>query len=59
MFQLSFMIEKRWPDVLTIFTTFYDLSVSRNLFSKAEVRQVRAAGTEELRFIRVKLNECP
>ena len=30
-------------------TTFYDFSVSRNLFSKAEMRQFGKAGTEGLR----------
>ena len=40
------MIEKRTPKVLKLFTTFYDLSVSRNLFSTAKMRQFRAAGAE-------------
>ena len=48
MFWLQFMIEIRRPDVLTLSRTFYDLSLSRNLFSKAETRQFGAAGTEGL-----------
>ena len=36
------------PDLLTVSTTFYDLSVSRNRFSKAEMRQFGASGTEGL-----------
>ena len=48
------MIEKRRPDVLTLSTTFYDLLVSRKLFSKAEIRQFGVAGTEGLRlFFRI------
>ena len=42
------MIAKKAPDVLTFYKTLYDLSVSRNLSSKAEVRQFGAAGTEGL-----------
>ena len=42
------MIEKRRPDVLTLFKTFYDLSVSRNIFSKAEMRLFGVSGSEEL-----------
>ena len=48
MFQLQFIIEKLRPDLLTLFTTFYDLSVSRDLFSKAEIRQFGESGTEGL-----------
>ena len=44
------MIEKPRPDILTLSTTFYDLSVTRNLFSKCEMRQFGASGTEELRY---------
>ena len=36
MFQLQFMIEKPQLDVLTLSTTFYDLSISCNFFAKAE-----------------------
>ena len=36
---------------MTLFTTFYKLSVSRNLFSNAERRQFRIAGTEGLNII--------
>ena len=43
------MIEKPRPDLLTLSTTFYNLSVSRNLFSKAEMRLgLGASGTEGL-----------
>ena len=42
------MIEKPQPDLLTLSTTFYELSVSRNLFSKAEIRQFGESGTEGL-----------
>ena len=42
------MIKKRRRDVSTLLTTFYDRAVSRNLFSKAEMRQFGAAGTERL-----------
>ena len=42
------MIEKPRPDLLTLSTTFYDLSVSRNLFSKAKIRQFGESGIEGL-----------
>ena len=42
------MIEKPRPELLTLTTTFYDATVSRNLFSKAEMRQFGASGTEGL-----------
>ena len=43
------MILKRTHfDILAQSTTLYDLSVSCNLFSKAEMRQFGAAGTEGL-----------
>ena len=48
MFQLQGMIGKPRPDLLTLSTTFYDLSVSRNLFSKAEIRQFGESVTEGL-----------
>ena len=38
--------KKPWPDVLTLSTTFYDVSVSWNLFSKAEMRRFGASGTK-------------
>ena len=47
-FQLQFMINKRWPDVLALSTTFNDLSVSRNLFSKVKWRQFGASGNERI-----------
>ena len=53
-FQLQFMIEKPRPDLLTLSTTFYDFSVSRNLFSKAKISQFGASGTERLRFNALK-----
>ena len=40
------MIEKPTPDVLTLITTSYDVSVSRNPFSKAEMRQFGASGNQ-------------
>ena len=48
MFQLLFRIEKPRLDVLTLSKTFYDLSVSRNLSSKPEMRQFNPSGTERL-----------
>ena len=51
------MIEKPRPDFLTLSTTFYDLSVSRNLFSKAEMRQFGTSGTEGLNSF--LLMKCP
>ena len=50
MLQLKFMTEKWRPELLTLFTAFYDLSVSRYLFSNAEKRQFGAAGIEGLNF---------
>ena len=46
MLKLQFMIEKPRPDVLTLSQTFYDLSVSCNLFLKTAMRKFGAAGTE-------------
>ena len=37
---------KTRPDLLTLSTTFYDLSVPRNLFSNVKIRQLGASGTE-------------
>ena len=51
MFQINFFIEKRQPDFLAQSTTFYELSVSRNLFLKVEMRQFGAAGTGGLRAL--------
>ena len=42
------MIEKRRPDVLTLSTTFYDFSVSRNLFLMVETRQFGASGNQRI-----------
>ena len=44
MFHLEIMVEKLRPDLLTLFMKFHDLSVSRNLFSKAKKRQFASAG---------------
>ena len=49
-FQLQFIIEEPRPDVSKISTTFHDLWVSRNLFSKPEIRQFGVSGTEGLSF---------
>ena len=48
MFQLQIMIEKPRHDLLTLTTTFYDASVSRNFFSKAEMRQFGASGNQHI-----------
>ena len=48
------MIEKPLPDVLTHFTTFYDLLVLCYVYLKAEMRQFAAAGTEELNWHLIK-----
>ena len=45
----------RTPEILTLSSTFYDLSDSRNLFSKAEMRQFGATGTEGLKKHRTLL----
>ena len=45
MFELQFMIKKWSPDLLTRSTTLYDVCVLCNLFSKAEMRQFGASGT--------------
>ena len=52
MFLIQFMIEKRRPNVQ--FTTFYEPSVSHNLFSKAEILKrepmfMRLSGTDVLK----------
>ena len=53
MFQfLQFMIEKPRPELLTLSTKFYDLSVSHNLFSKAKIRQFGEWGSEGLTSLR-------
>ena len=44
-----------WPDILTLSTTFSDLSVSRNLFSKADTGQFGASGTEWLNYSYMEL----
>ena len=49
LFQFLFLREKLTSDVLTLSTTFYDLSVSRNLFETNEMSYFRAGGTVGLR----------
>ena len=44
--QLFFMIEKPLPDLLTLFTTFYDVSVLCNRFLKTQKAQIWAFGNE-------------
>ena len=48
MFQLQIIIEKRTADLLTPSTTFYDVSVACNLFTKAEMRQFGASGNTRI-----------
>ena len=48
MFKLKFITEKRPPDVSTLSRTFYDLSVSHNLYSKDKMLQFGAARTKGL-----------
>ena len=50
MFKLQFMIQKPQSDLLTLSMTFYNLSVSRNPFSRAKVRQFGQSGIEGLRY---------
>ena len=52
MLQLQRMIEKARPDLLTLSTTEYDLSLSHNLFSKAAMRQFSASGLKRLKAIK-------
>ena len=44
--------EKTTPDLLTPSTTFYDVSVSCNIFSKAEMRQFGASGNHRIKDCR-------
>ena len=48
MFQLQVIIEKLTPDLLTLPTTFHDVSVSSNPFLKTEMHQLGASGTDGL-----------
>ena len=48
MLKLQCMIEKPWVDLLTLHTTFYDVSVSYNRFSNTEMRQFDTSGTDGL-----------
>ena len=45
------MIEKWTPDLLRLPTTFYDVSVSCNRFSRTEMRLFGASGTDGLNYI--------
>ena len=45
MFHVEFMIEKPRLDLLTLILTFYNLSVSRNLFLQAKMRLFGASRT--------------
>ena len=38
--QLQFMVKERQPDILTLFSRFYDLSVSRDPLSKSKKREI-------------------
>ena len=49
------MTEERRFDVLIHPPAFYDLSVPRNLSSKAEMRELAAAGIEGLRSCQCEL----
>ena len=56
------MIEKPQSDISTICMTFYDLSVSRNVFSKAEMRKFgtqRIDGLRDAGENRFCINLCP
>ena len=44
------MIEKPRPDILTLPTIFYDLSVSRNIFSKGEMGKFDESGEPGVRL---------
>ena len=48
MFQLKFMIEKSRFDLLILSMTFYGLSVSCNLFSKAKISKFGASGNHQI-----------
>ena len=48
MFDLLCKIGKPRSDLWTLSTTFYDLSVSYNLFSEAEIRQSDASGRQRI-----------
>ena len=50
MFEFQFMIGLPRPDHFTLFETFYDLSVSRNL-SKVEMRQFGLAETNAYEIV--------
>ena len=47
--QTFIKIEKPRPDVLTLSTTFCDLTVSRKVSAKAEMRQFDASATDGLK----------
>ena len=53
-FYLLFVIEKPRPGLLTLSAIFYELSDTYNLFSKAEMRQFGALGTDWLNSTRCR-----
>ena len=57
------MIEKWTPELLTLFMTFYDVSVLCNRFSSTEMRQFGASGTDGLKcfsnVLEFELEELP
>ena len=44
------MIRKSRPDLLAIPSTFYDVSVSCNIFFKAKMRQFVASGNQRISY---------
>ena len=48
MFQLEFIFKKLGPDLLTLSTTFYNVSVLCTLFLMAEMRQFGAIGNPSI-----------
>ena len=54
MFQLQFMIGKPRPDLLTLSTTFYDISVLCNRLSKARKTQIWLSGNAGVKLTRVQ-----
>ena len=51
------MIEKPRPDLLTLSTTFYDLAVSFNLFSKPENRQIGDSGNRGVKAFEKRVHK--
>ena len=54
----SFMIEKQTPDLLTLPTTFYYVSIPCDRSSKAEMRQLGTSGTKGLKYLSVLKCNC-